>query len=146
LRHPILHDGCPVNNIIPDFNDLVYNQDWKSAIETLHSTNNFPEFTGRVCPAPCEEACTLRINSDPVGIKSIEHAIIDKAWEEGWVLPQQPQRTLENAWRSSAPVRPASPARNSLRARVMGLSCSKRTTASADFCATAYPTLRWRKR
>ena len=69
----------------PDFNDLVYRQDWKSAIETLHSTNNFPEFTGRICPAPCEEACTLNINDDPVGIKSIEHAIIDKAWEEGWV-------------------------------------------------------------
>jgi glutamate synthase (NADPH/NADH) small chain len=77
--------GCPVNNIIPDWNDLVYRQDWKAAIETLHSTNNFPEFTGRVCPAPCEEACVLRINEDAVGIKSIEHAIIDKAWEEGWV-------------------------------------------------------------
>jgi glutamate synthase (NADPH/NADH) small chain len=77
--------GCPVNNIIPDWNDLVYRQDWKTAIETLHSTNNFPEFTGRICPAPCEEACVLRINADAVGIKSIEHAIIDKAWEEGWV-------------------------------------------------------------
>jgi len=82
---PFCMQGCPVNNIIPDFNDLVYRQDWKNAIETLHSTNNFPEFTGRVCPAPCEEACVLRINEDPVGIKSIEHAIIDKAWEEGWV-------------------------------------------------------------
>ena len=80
--------GCPVNNIIPDFNDLVYQQDWQNAIETLHSTNNFPEFTGRVCPAPCEEACVLRIIDDPVGIKSIEHAIIDKAWQEGWVQPQ----------------------------------------------------------
>ena len=87
---PFCMSGCPVNNIIPDFNDLVYRQDWQNAIETLHSTNNFPEFTGRVCPAPCEEACTLRINSDPVGIKSIEHAIIDKAWEEGWVRPQPP--------------------------------------------------------
>src|SRR5512135_93709 len=87
---PFCMQGCPVNNIIPDFNDLVYRQDWKAAIETLHSTNNFPEFTGRVCPAPCEEACTLRINDDPVGIKSIEHAIIDKAWEEGWVRPQPP--------------------------------------------------------
>ncbi len=87
---PFCMQGCPVNNIIPDFNDLVYRQDWKTAIETLHSTNNFPEFTGRVCPAPCEEACTLRINNDPVGIKSIEHAIIDKAWEEGWVRPQPP--------------------------------------------------------
>ncbi len=85
---PFCMSGCPVNNIIPDFNDLVYKQDWKTAIETLHSTNNFPEFTGRVCPAPCEEACTLRINSDPVGIKSIEHAIIDKAWEEQWVVAQ----------------------------------------------------------
>jgi glutamate synthase (NADPH/NADH) small chain len=85
---PFCMSGCPVNNIIPDFNDLVYRQDWKTAIETLHSTNNFPEFTGRVCPAPCEEACVLRINADPVGIKSIEHAIIDKAWEEGWVRAQ----------------------------------------------------------
>ncbi len=85
---PFCMSGCPVNNIIPDFNDLVFRQDWKSAIETLHSTNNFPEFTGRICPAPCEEACTLRINADAVGIKSIEHAIIDKAWQEGWVLPQ----------------------------------------------------------
>ena len=87
---PFCMSGCPVNNIIPDFNDLVYRQDWKAAIESLHSTNNFPEFTGRVCPAPCEEACTLRINDDPVGIKSIEHAIIDKAWEEGWVAPRPP--------------------------------------------------------
>jgi glutamate synthase (NADPH/NADH) small chain len=84
--------GCPVNNIIPDWNDLVYRQDWKAAIEVLHSTNNFPEFTGRVCPAPCEEACVLRINEDPVGIKSIEHAIIDKAWEEGWVRAQPAAR------------------------------------------------------
>ncbi len=85
---PFCMQGCPVNNVIPDFNDLVYRQDWQRAIETLHSTNNFPEFTGRICPAPCEEACVLRINEDPVGIKSIEHAIIDKAWEAGWVKPQ----------------------------------------------------------
>jgi glutamate synthase (NADPH/NADH) small chain len=89
---PFCMQGCPVNNIIPDFNDLVYRQDWQRAIETLHSTNNFPEFTGRVCPAPCEEACVLRINEDPVGIKSIEHAIIDKAWESGWVAPQPASR------------------------------------------------------
>jgi glutamate synthase (NADPH) small chain len=87
---PFCMSGCPVNNIIPDFNDLVYKEDWQRAIETLHSTNNFPEFTGRICPAPCEEACVLRINDDPVGIKSIEHAIIDKAFEEGWVKPQPP--------------------------------------------------------
>jgi glutamate synthase (NADPH/NADH) small chain len=85
---PFCMQGCPVNNIIPDFNDLIYRQDWERAIDTLHSTNNFPEFTGRICPAPCEEACVLRINEDPVGIKSIEHAIIDKAWEAGWVKPQ----------------------------------------------------------
>ena len=85
---PFCMSGCPVNNIIPDFNDLTYRQDWKNALEVLHSTNNFPEFTGRVCPAPCEEACVLRINNDPVGIKSIEHAIIDKAWEQGWVKPE----------------------------------------------------------
>ena len=85
---PFCISGCPVNNIIPDWNDLVWKQDWQRAIETLHSTNNFPEFTGRVCPAPCEEACVLRINADPVGIKSIEHAIIDKAWESAWVVPQ----------------------------------------------------------
>jgi glutamate synthase (NADPH/NADH) small chain len=89
---PFCQSGCPVNNIIPDWNDLVYRQDWKNAIQVLHSTNNFPEFTGRVCPAPCEEACVLRINADPVGIKSIEHAIADKAWEEGWVRPQAAPR------------------------------------------------------
>ncbi len=85
---PFCMSGCPVNNIIPDWNDLVYRQNWKHAIDVLHSTNNFPEFTGRICPAPCEEACVLRINADAVSIKSIEHAIIDKAWEEGWVRPQ----------------------------------------------------------
>src|SRR5438445_2336229 len=88
---PFCMSGCPVNNIIPDFNDLVYKEDWQRAVETLHSTNNFPEFTGRICPAPCEEACVLRINDDPVGIKSIERAIIDKAFEEGWVRPQPPE-------------------------------------------------------
>jgi glutamate synthase (NADPH/NADH) small chain len=88
---PFCTNGCPVNNIIPDFNDLVYRQDWKNALAVLHSTNNFPEFTGRVCPAPCEAACVLNINSEPVGIKSIEHAIIDKGWAEGWVLPQPPR-------------------------------------------------------
>jgi glutamate synthase (NADPH/NADH) small chain len=85
---PFCNNGCPVNNIIPDFNDLVYRQDWKSALDVLHSTNNFPEFTGRICPAPCEAACTLNIDDAPVGIKSIEHAIIDKGWAEGWVAPQ----------------------------------------------------------
>jgi glutamate synthase (NADPH/NADH) small chain len=85
---PFCNSGCPVNNIIPDFNDLVYQGDWQNAISVLHSTNNFPEFTGRICPAPCEAACTVNVNGDAVGIKSIEHAIIDKAWESGWVQPQ----------------------------------------------------------
>jgi len=89
---PFCNNGCPVNNIIPDFNDLVYRGDWKNAIAVLHSTNNFPEFTGRICPAPCEAACTLNVNDDAVGIKSIEHAIIDRAWAEGWVKPRLPKR------------------------------------------------------
>ncbi len=84
---PFCNSGCPVNNIIPDFNDLVYRGDWHNALTVLHSTNNFPEFTGRICPAPCEAACTLNVNDEPVGIKSIEHAIIDRGWLEGWVKP-----------------------------------------------------------
>jgi glutamate synthase (NADPH) small chain len=85
---PFCNSGCPVNNIIPDFNNLVYSGDWKNAFHVLDSTNNFPEFTGRICPAPCEAACTLTVNDDAVGIKSIEHAIIDRAWAEGWVVPR----------------------------------------------------------
>ena len=88
---PFCNNGCPVNNIIPDFNDLVFRGDWQNAVTVLHQTNNFPEFTGRVCPAPCEAACTLNVNNDPVGIKSIEHAIIDRAWAEGWVKPLPPK-------------------------------------------------------
>ena len=85
---PFCTSGCPVNNIIPDWNDLVYRGNWQEALNVLHSTNNFPEFTGRLCPAPCESACTLNIDNAAVGIKSIEHAIIDKGWEMGWVIPQ----------------------------------------------------------
>ena len=87
---PFCHNGCPVNNMIPDWNNLVYLNDWRNALEVLHSTNNFPEFTGRICPAPCEEACTLNINDKPVTIKSIECAIVDKGWDEGWIAPQTP--------------------------------------------------------
>ncbi len=89
---PFCHTGCPVNNLIPDWNNLVYRGSWRSALETLHSTNNFPEFTGRICPAPCEEACTLNINAKPVTIKTVECAIIDKGFAEGWVVPQLPAR------------------------------------------------------
>ncbi|MBT5751988.1 MAG: glutamate synthase subunit beta, partial [Rhodospirillaceae bacterium] len=85
---PYCHQGCPVNNIIPDWNDLVYRRQWRAALDVLHSTNNFPEFTGRICPAPCEAACTLNITDEPVAIKSIECAIVDRGWEEGWIEPQ----------------------------------------------------------
>ena len=85
---PFCNNGCPVNNIIPDWNDLVYRGNWEQALSVLHSTNNFPDFTGRICPAPCEAACTLNINNEAVGIKSIEHAIVDKGWEMGWIVPQ----------------------------------------------------------
>ena len=89
---PYCHNGCPVNNIIPDWNHLVYEGNWKEALVNLHSTNNFPEFTGRVCPAPCEASCTLNIVDQPVTIKSIECAIVDKGWEEGWIVPQPPEK------------------------------------------------------
>jgi glutamate synthase (NADPH/NADH) small chain len=88
---PFCHNGCPVNNQIPDWNDLVYNSDWEEASRNLHSTNNFPEFTGRICPAPCEAACTLNIDDNPVTIKTIECAIVDRAWEEGWIKPEIPE-------------------------------------------------------
>jgi glutamate synthase (NADPH/NADH) small chain len=88
---PFCHQGCPVNNIIPEWNDLVYRDEWMQALSILHSTNNFPEMTGRICPAPCEESCTLNLQNAPVSIKTIECAIIDKGWEEGWILPQVPQ-------------------------------------------------------
>jgi glutamate synthase (NADPH/NADH) small chain len=89
---PFCHQGCPVNNMIPDWNDLVYRGEWRAALETLHSTNNFPEFTGRVCPAPCEASCTLNIIDNPVTIKTIECQIVDRGWEEGWITPQMPTR------------------------------------------------------
>ena len=88
---PYCHNGCPVNNIIPDWNHLVYEDDWRNALEVLHSTNNFPEFTGRICPAPCEAACTLNIDDAPVTIKTIECQIVDRGWAEGWIVPQPPK-------------------------------------------------------
>ncbi len=87
---PFCHTGCPLGNIIPDWNDLVYRDHWREAIDRLHATNNFPEFTGRVCPAPCEAACVLGINEDPVSIKQIEMAIADRAFDEGWIVPEPP--------------------------------------------------------
>ncbi len=89
---PYCHQGCPVNNLIPDWNDMVYNNRWKEALDLLHSTNNFPEFTGRICPAPCEASCTLNITDNPVAIKTIECSVVDKGWEEGWINPQIPSK------------------------------------------------------
>jgi glutamate synthase (NADPH/NADH) small chain len=89
---PFCHSGCPVNNQIPDWNNLVYREQWQQAVVNLHSTNNFPEFTGRICPAPCEAACTLNIDDNPVTIKTIECAIVDRGWEEGWIVPLPPER------------------------------------------------------
>ena len=88
---PFCHQGCPLGNLIPEWNDLIHDRDWGQAIERLHATNNFPEFTGRLCPAPCEAACVLGINADPVTIKQVEVAIVDRAWEAGWITPQPPE-------------------------------------------------------
>src|SRR5262245_39976113 len=90
---PFCHTGCPLGNLIPEWNDLVYRDQWRGASERLHATNNFPEFTGRLCPAPCEAACVLGINQDPVTIKQVEVEIVDRAWEEGWITPQIPDVT-----------------------------------------------------
>jgi glutamate synthase (NADPH/NADH) small chain len=89
---PFCHQGCPLGNLIPEWNDLVWRDDWQEAIERLHATNNFPEFTGRLCPAPCESSCVLGINSDPVTIKQVEVEIVDRAWDEGWIHPQVAER------------------------------------------------------
>jgi len=139
---PFCQSGCPINNIIPDWNDLVYRHQWRQALDVLHSTNNFPEFTGRVCPAPCEAACTLNINDDPVGIKSIEHFIIDKGWEEGWVVPLPPRRRPASGWPSSDRAPREWRAPSSLRAPATASCCSKKTTASAACCVTAFRTSR----
>ena len=111
---PFCHQGCPLGNLIPEWNDLVWRDDWDDAIERLHATNNFPEFTGRLCPAPCETACVLGINQDPVTIKNVEVAIIDKAWDAGCVRPAAARVALRQApSRWSAPARPAWPPRSS---------------------------------
>ena len=89
---PFCHNGCPVNNLIPDWNELVRRGRWQAALDVLHSTNNFPEFTGRICPAPCEASCTLNIDDNPVTIKSIECSIVDRGWEEGWIQPYVPSK------------------------------------------------------
>ena len=143
---PFCNSGCPVNNIIPDFNDLVFNNDWQNALTVLHSTNNFPEFTGRICPAPCEAACTLNVNDDAVGIKSIEHAIIDRGWAEGWVKPMPASKKTGKKSRSSAPAQRAWRLPSNSRVPVMRSPCLKRTTVSAVCCVTAFPISKWKSR
>ena len=106
---PFCHEGCPLGNLIPEWNDLVYRDDWSAAIERLHATNNFPEFTGRLCPAPCEASCVLGINADPVTIERIEYEIAERAWDEGWVRPpDRPASAPASGSPSSAPGRPGS--------------------------------------
>ena len=138
---PYCHRGCPVNNQIPDWNDLAYHGEWREAARNLYSTNNFPEVTGRVCPAPCEASCTLNIEDVPVTIKSIECAIADRAFEEGWVDPGAGrERKRASASPSWARVRPGLPRRSSWRARATMCMSTRRTPCPAGFCAMASPT------
>jgi glutamate synthase (NADPH/NADH) small chain len=141
---PYCHTGCPVNNQIPDWNDLVYRGDWQEAARNLHTTNNFPEVTGRVCPAPCEASCTLNLEDNPVTIKTIECAIADRAFEQGWVKPEPPavKTGRKVAIVGSAP--PGWPAPSSSRAPGTTCTCSRNTPRRAGSCATAFPTSRWR--
>jgi hypothetical protein len=134
---PFCHSGCPLNNIIPDWNDLVYRGRWREAIRQLHATNNFPEFTGRLCPAPCEAACVLGINAPPVTIKQIEKSIVDRAFEEGFIQPEPAEiRTGKRvAIVGSGPAGLAAAQSRS----------SRRAAASAACCATAFPVSRWRR-
>ena len=142
---PFCHDGCPLGNLIPDWNDLVYRGRWREAIEQLHATNDFPEWTGLICPAPCEPACVLAINDDPVSIKQIELAIVERAWEEGWIVPRPPEtRTGRSVAvvgsgpgraRRRRPPQPRGPRRRRLRARR-----GRRAACSASAC----PTSSWR--
>jgi glutamate synthase (NADPH/NADH) small chain len=134
---PYCHNGCPVNNQIPDWNHLVYEGDWREALDNLHSTNNFPEFTGRICPAPCEAACTLNIVDQPVTIKSIECAIVDKGWKEGWIEPQVPAKKTGKsvAVVGSGPAGMA--AAQQLARAGHSVTVFEKSIASAGCCATA---------
>ena len=136
--------GCPVNNQIPDFNDLVYQGNWEEASRNLHSTNNFPEFTGRICPAPCEASCTLNIDDNPVTIKTIECAIVDRAWDNGWIKPEIPADKTGKKVAIVGSGPPGWPARSSSRAPVTTCMCSRNTPRPAGCCATAFPISRWR--
>ena len=126
--------GCPINNLIPEWNDLVYRGLWREALERLHKTNNFPEFTGRVCPAPCEGACVLGINAPPVTIKNIECAIVDKGWEEGWIVPEPPPRPHRQARRGHRlrPGRACAPPPSSTMRDIWSPSLSGRIVSAAS--------------
>ncbi len=138
---PFCHNGCPLGNLIPDWNDLVYRDRWEDAIRQLHATNNFPEFTGRLCPAPCEAACVLEIREgDAVTIKQIENAIIDRAWDEGWVVPRARRRSRPAArWRSSAPARRAWPPRSSCAAPATRVVLFERDEAAGGLVRFGVP-------
>jgi glutamate synthase (NADPH/NADH) small chain len=133
--------GCPVNNQIPDFNDLVYAGNWEEASRNLHSTNNFPEFTGRICPAPCEASCTLNIDDNPVTIKTIECAIVDRAWDNGWINPEIP---ATKTGKKVAVIGSGPAARSSWRAPATTCICSRNSPRLVGCCVTAFPTSRWR--
>ena len=142
---PFCHQGCPLGNLIPEWNDLVWRDDWDGAIERLHATNNFPEFTGRLCPAPCETACVLGINQDPVTIKNVEVAIIDRPGTSGYVRPQPPEWLSGRRSPWSAPARPASPPPSSSPGPATRSRSTSGPTRSAACCATASPSSRWRR-
>ena len=137
--------GCPVNNQIPDFNDLVYQSNWEEASRNLHSTNNFPEFTGRICPAPCEASCTLNIDDNPVTIKTIECAIVDRAWDNGWLKPEiaAGQDRQEGRGRRLR-ARRALPPRSSSRAPATTCMSTRNSPRPAGCSVTAFPTSRWK--
>ncbi len=143
---PFCHNGCPLGNLIPDWNDLVYRERWPDAIKQLHATNNFPEFTGRLCPAPCEAACVLEIREgDAVTIKQIENAIINRAWDEGWVVPQPPAvETGMQRRRGRRRARRAWPPRSSCAAPAIASCSSSATRRAAAWCASACRTSRSR--
>ena len=145
---PFCHVGCPLGNLIPEWNDLVYRDDWREAIERLHATNNFPEFTGRLCPAPCEAACVLGINEDPVTIKQVEVSIVEHGFGHRRRARPSPRccrrRRRASGSRSSAPARPGWPRPSSSRGPATRSRSSSGPTASAGCCATASPSSRWR--
>ena len=143
---PFCQEGCPLGNLIPEWNDLVYRDDWSDAIERLHATNNFPEFTGRLCPAPCEGSCVLGINDDPVAIERIEYEIVERAWSEGWVAPVPRRCAPASRWRWWVRDRPGWPRPSSSSGPATGWWCSSGPRSPAGCSGTGSPSSRWRRR